>query len=88
VAAHDRTPENVLEQLLGDDDPSVRAHVGRRHELPDRFWERLVRDPVLDVRLQMAGWLYIPEKYLRVLLEDEDKKVRRAARNMAKIRGF
>ncbi|MGW4934060.1 hypothetical protein ACWEQH_13780 [Streptomyces sp. NPDC004166] len=73
-------PREMLEQLIDDPDPQVRAYLARGQHTPPDLRARLVADSVPSIRAALAKhWTQAPEAVRRILLTDPEAEVRAAA---------
>jgi HEAT repeat protein len=72
-------PLEVLSQLAGDSDPSVRRAVADKRKLTPELFEALSTDQDALVRLRVAYNKKTPSEVIERLVSDEDPLVRGAA---------
>ncbi|MFJ8627876.1 hypothetical protein ACIRD3_34265 [Kitasatospora sp. NPDC093550] len=73
-------PREMLEQLLDDPEPQVRAYLAQSHHTPSDLRARLAVDSDPKVRAALAKyWTQAPEAVRRSLLTDPEAEVRAAA---------
>ena len=75
VAAHRRTPTDILEKLANDEDEAVRKFVAWNENTPISVLEKLANDEDKTVRSYVAGNKNTPIHILEKLSNDTDKWV-------------
>ena len=80
LAVHPDTLRRILEHLVEDENPRVRADVANSPSAPESALQRLTRDSAWRVRAAIAENPSAPKELLEQLASDHDPFVQKAAR--------